>query len=466
MQTGVPYVPDWVKDAIFYQIFPERFENGDSSNDPPNVERWGGAPKPNNYFGGDIQGIINKMKYLKELGVTALYLNPLFEAESNHKYNTKDFTKIDPAFGTNELFDYFILLCRANDIRVVIDGVFNHVGTAHFAFADVKEKGKDSKYASWFNVYSYPVMMKPKPNYECWWGIGWLPKLMVQNPEVKAYIFETIKYWTDRVDGWRLDVPNEIPHEFWKEFRRKIKAQNPRCYIVGELWEDASPWLQGDEFDGTMNYRFRDACLDYYAYDKITTAEFDKRLEDIRNLYSRNHNLVTQNLLGSHDTERYMTLCQGEFWRVKLSAILQMTYVGAPMIYYGDEIGMEGGKDPDCRRTMIWDEKKWDTELIELYKKLILIRKKSPALRRGHFKTVAADNARKVFAFERQQNTHFAYVIINKRGKAVPLDITVHQSIKELTDEFTGERFQPQFEQLTLNVPAHTARIFITSTED
>lgn len=455
-------VPSWVADSVFYQIFPERFENGDKSNDPKNVEEWGKPPKGNNYFGGDLQGIYNRVSHLKKLGVNAIYLNPIFAANSNHKYNTSDFTIVDPAFGTNKLFDELVLHYRAYDISIILDGVFNHVGVDHFAFKDVKEKGADSKYASWFNIYSFPVSTPDKPNYECWWGYGSLPKLMVQNPEVSDYIFEVTKHWTDRVNGWRLDVPNEVPHEFWKLFRKKMKGLNPNCYIVGELWEDASPWLQGDEFDGTMNYQFRQACLDYYAYDKILTDEFDKRLEKIRNSYSRQHNLSMLNLLGSHDTERYLTLCQGEFWRMKLSVILQMTYIGAPMIYYGDEIGMEGGKDPDCRRTMIWDESKWDTDLFTLHQRLIEIRKKSPALRRGYFKTLSADPYRKVFAFERQLNAHFAHVLINRRDKPMKIEIQIDPRIKLLKDELSNREYKPNDGHIAIEVPAHSASIFIS----
>jgi cyclomaltodextrinase len=455
-------VADWAKDAVFYQIFPERFANGDQSNDPPNTEPWGKPPKGNNYFGGDLAGIMSKMSYLKDLGITALYLNPIFEAQSNHKYNTRDYSKIDPSFGTNREFDEFIMKCRANGIRTVLDGVFNHVGTAHFAFEDVVLNGAKSKYASWFNIYSFPVKSPKEPNYECWWGYGSLPKLMVQNPDVKKYLFDVIKPWTDRIDGWRLDVPNEIPHEFWKEFRKYVRSLNPQCYIVGELWEDASPWLQGDEFDATMNYRFRQSCLDYYAFDKTTTAQFDKQLEATRNLYSKNNNLVMQNLLSSHDTERYLTLCQGEFWRMKLSVLLQMTYIGAPMIYYGDEIGMEGGKDPDCRRCMEWDPKKWDTELHGLYKKLIKIRQSSPALRRGTFRTLLAENSIKTFAFERQLNSHLAYVAINKRGKPVKIEMPVHPLVRTVKDELSGETFSAKDEILVTTIPARSARIFIT----
>jgi glycosidase len=237
-QASPKYDVDWIKDAVFYQIFPERFANGDVTNDPPQAEEWGRPPKGNNYFGGDIQGIIDNLEHLKRLGVNAIYLNPIFTATTNHKYNTSDYATIDSAFGTNQLFDTFVLRCHENGIKIVIDGVFNHVGTDHFAFKDVKEKGAESKYASWFNIYSFPVSAPNKPNYECWWGHGSLPKLMVQNPEVKKYIFDVAKYWIAKVDGWRLDVPNELPHEFWKEFRVQMKEVNSNCYIVGELWED------------------------------------------------------------------------------------------------------------------------------------------------------------------------------------------------------------------------------------
>ncbi|MFA6457748.1 MAG: glycoside hydrolase family 13 protein, partial [Bacteroidota bacterium] len=352
--------PDWVKDAVFYQIFPERFENGDPSNDPPNVLPWGGTPKGNSYFGGDLTGIVKRIPYLTNLGINTLYLNPIFEAQSTHKYNTKDYSRIDPSFGTNETFDTFTSILKSNSIRTVLDGVFNHVGIAHAAFADVVANGPSSKFASWFNIYSYPVHAPNKPNYECWWGYGALPKLMVSNPEVKKYLFDMIALWTGKIDGWRLDVPNELPHEFWKEFRQLVRSLNTECYIVGELWDDASPWLQGDEFDATMNYRFRSACLEYFAHDTLSTSKFDHHLQVTRELYSHENNLAMQNLLGSHDTERFLTLCKGEVWRMKLAVLFQMTYLGAPMIYYGDEIGMEGGKDPDCRRCMIWDESHWN----------------------------------------------------------------------------------------------------------
>ncbi|MEW5798289.1 MAG: glycoside hydrolase family 13 protein [Bacteroidota bacterium] len=455
------FVPYWVSDAIFYQIFPERFENGDTANDPPNAEPWGGMPKPGNYFGGDLQGIIRRIPYLKDLGINALYLNPIFAADSNHKYNTKDYFTIDPAFGTNQTFDELVKECHKNNIRIIIDGVFNHVGTAHAAFKDVKEHGRQSKFASWFNIYSFPVGEPRKPNYECWWGHGALPKLMVQNPDVKKHIFDVTKYWTEKgIDGWRLDVPNEIPHEFWKEWRAVVKGINPECYIVGELWQDASPWLQGDEFDATMNYRFRDACLDFFAHDKISSTEFLNRLQTVRESYPSECNYAMQNLLGSHDTERYLTMCKEDIWRVKLSLIFQMTYVGAPMIYYGDEIGMEGGKDPDCRRCMIWDEIKWNKELRTLAKKLTGIRNENATLRRGDFTAVTDHVPEHVVLFKRSLDNQTSFVAINKNKNAVNLTFrisTVTASMKEL---LSGDVVTASEGKITTHLPAHSGKIF------
>jgi cyclomaltodextrinase len=461
-------VPVWVTDAIFYQIFPERFENGDSGNDPHGVHPWGDVPKPGNYFGGDLRGIIDRFDHLKNLGINALYLNPIFAAESNHKYNTSDYLTIDPAFGTNELFDTFLALCHRNNIRVVLDGVFNHVGTAHFAFQDVKKNGNASPYASWFNIYSFPVHDARHPNYECWWGHGSLPKLMVEHPDVKKYLFDVTRYWTEKgIDGWRLDVPNEIPHAFWKEWRTLVRQINPDCYIVGELWQDASSWLQGDEFDATMNYRFRQACIDYFAHDKISSIGFARLLQEIRDSYPMESNFAMQNLLGSHDTERYLTLCNGEEWRMMLSVIFQMTYLGAPMIYYGDEIGMEGNKDPDCRRCMIWDSAKWNTALYTLTKNLIRIRTESPALRRGEIEEIQnADEIQgDMVLFRRRHQSEIVYTVINKNSKKLSFSIPVDRSIRAATEALSGTKIPVKNGSLNVTVNGRSGMIFIMKQE-
>jgi glycosidase len=419
------FPPSWVKDAIFYQIFPERFANGDPSNDPPGVQPWGGKPVRDNFFGGDLQGIIDHLDYLAGLGVTAIYLNPIFEATTNHKYNTTDYLKIDPHFGDEAVFKKLVNECHARGIKIILDAVFNHTGVQFFAFQDIKKRGARSPYLHWYNIYSLPIGALEKPNYECWWGHGSLPKLMTLNPDVQQYLFEVTRHWMRLgVDGWRLDVPNDIPRQFWIEWRKVVKSMNPEAYIVGEIWEDATPWLQGDQFDAVMNYRFRDAALEFFVQDRLTATQFDSMLARQRADYPAPANYALQNLLGSHDTERFLTLCKGDTAKMKLAVLFQMTYLGAPMIYYGDEVGMEGGRDPGCRGTMVWDERLRRTALFERYKAAIGMRKENVTLRRGDFEKVAAIDSTGIYAFARTLDGNATLVVFNNSRKIQSLTIT------------------------------------------
>jgi cyclomaltodextrinase / maltogenic alpha-amylase / neopullulanase len=408
------FVPAWVKDAVFYQIFPERFANGDSANDPDGAESWGGRPTSHNFFGGDLQGVIDHLGYLDDLGVSALYLNPIFEATTNHKYNTTDYMRIDPHFGDDMVFRRLLDSCHARNMRVVIDGVFNHTGVAFFAFADIRAKGELSIYKDWYSIRSYPVGPPSRPNYECWWGHGALPKLRTENPAVREYLFAVTRKWTAMgIDGWRLDVPNEIPHDFWIEWRTLVKSINPDCYIVGEIWDDASAWLKGDQFDAVMNYRFRDPCVKFFAQGSVLPGEFDKALAEQRGDYPDEVNFALQNLLGSHDTERLLTVCSRNIEREKLAVLFQMTYPGAPMVYYGDEVGMEGGKDPGCRGTMVWEEKKQRTGLRDWYRKMIALRGAHQVWRRGTFEVLLTDDERNVYIFVRRDGNTCGVVVLN-----------------------------------------------------
>ena len=420
------FVPAWVNDAVFYQIFPERFANGDRSNDPPGTEPWGGLPGSRNYFGGDLQGIIDHLDYLSGLGINAIYLNPIFASNTNHKYQTSDYLKIDPHFGDEATFSRLVERCHARGIRIILDGVFNHTGVDFFAFADLKEQGASSKYRGWYNVYSFPVAPVQKPNYECWWGYGSLPKLMTENPDVRSYLFKVTRYWMERgIDGWRLDVPNEIPHGFWIEWCKLVKSINLDAYIVGEIWDDATPWLGGDQFDAVMNYRFRNACLGFFATGAMLPSSFDSSLAAVRGQYREDVSFVLQNLLGSHDTERILTMCGGDKAAVGLAVLFQMTYLGAPMVYYGDEVGMEGGKDPHCRGTMVWDESKQDAGLLSLYREAIALRMAYPVLRHGSFVRRLTDDAHRVYGFERTSGDSRALVLLNngkeRRRVSLPL---------------------------------------------
>jgi cyclomaltodextrinase / maltogenic alpha-amylase / neopullulanase len=444
-------VPEWAYDAVWYQIFPERFANGDPDNDPPNVEPWGGAPTYDNFFGGDLQGVIDNLWYLEDLGVNAIYFNPIFKSLPNHKYHTTDYYKIDPHFGTEETFRTLLDEAHTRGIRIIIDGVFNHTGPDFWAFEDIIENEEKSEYLHWYDVHDFPVRIEHPPNYEAWWGLPDLPKLMTTEPDVKEYLFDVTRYWTEfGIDGWRLDVPNEVPHEFWIEWRPIVREANPDAFIVGELWEDASPWLQGDQFDATMNYRFRNACIEYFLDKSITTKQFNDRLYAVFKDYPSQVNYVNQNLVGSHDTERYMTRANLNTDAVKLTAILKMTHVGAPMIYYGDEIGMEGEDDPDCRRTMIWNEEEWNSDLRDLFKELIRIRHENPALRRGSFQTKVASDKRNLFVFERRYGENVIVVVLN--NDTIWQDVWVPDMDKGMyVDLLTGIEYDTDGHRLWVN---------------
>lgn len=408
--------PDWAKDAIFYQIFPERFHNGDPSNDPPGVFPWEERPTGKSFFGGDLAGIIEKLPYLSDLGIDAIYLTPIFKSPSTHKYDTTDYYQVDPAFGDTRTLRKLVGGCHARGIRVVLDGVFNHSGYDFFAFRDVREKGEASRYAEWFNIYGFPVATQPECNYETFFhNIATMPKLNAKNPEVQEYCINVARHWLAEVgiDGWRLDVGNEVDHQFWRAFRKAVKAIKPDALLVGEILHDATEFLQGDQWDSVMNYLFRNLVVDFFAKREIGVARFDQALAGLRVKYPRQAQYVLWNLIGSHDTERFLTLCNGDVEALKLAAAFQMTYVGTPMIYYGDEVGMEGGPDPDCRRTMIWDERLQNRELLAYYKKLIRARREISALRRGTYRTVVADDRLGVFGFERRDKSSAAVVLLN-----------------------------------------------------
>ncbi|MBR6941498.1 MAG: glycoside hydrolase family 13 protein [Fibrobacter sp.] len=349
--------PAWVKDAVFYQIFPDRFCRSSRYKAVGKFVEWGSNPTRENMFGGNLAGITDKLEYIASLGVTALYLCPIFKSNSNHRYHTVDYFEIDPVLGTLKDFDRLVKKAHKLGLRVILDGVFNHCSRGFFQFNSLMELGRNSPYVDWFHVHGWPLhAYSGKPNYDCWWGFPALPKFNTDNPDVREYLFSVGEYWMKRgIDGWRLDVPNEIDDDsFWQEFRRRIKAINPEAYIVGEIWDEPSRWLKGDQFDGVMNYPLRRAVLAYLFDEKpINLAEFAKRL---REAFPAGRFGVPMNLLGSHDTIRLASLPCSNLQRVKLALAILFFLPGAPCIYYGDEIGMEGGKDPDNRRSFPWDK--------------------------------------------------------------------------------------------------------------
>lgn len=413
--------PDWLIDSVVYQIFPERFANGERQNDPKGVRPWtDDRPTPKSFYGGDLQGIIDHLDHLEELGVNVLYLNPIFASPTNHKYDTTDYYTIDPHFGDIATFKRLVEACHAKGIRVLLDAVFNHCGYDFFAFQDVRKRGEQSPYADWFHIEAFPVRTAPRPNYETFAnGIASMPKLRTGNPEVRRYLLDVARYWIETcdIDGWRIDVANEVDHEFWRHFRQVVKAAKPDAYIVGEIWHEAGPWLLGDQFDGVTNYPLRQACLDFFADGRLDAAGFAAAVSKNLMVYADPMLRASWNLLGSHDTERILTACGGDARKVALAVVFNMTWIGTPMVYYGDEIGIEGKNDPDCRRPMIWERAEWNIRLFDLHKRLIGLRLRSDALRRGNVRILHADPLTNTLAYWRGRGEQGVVVALNNSGR-------------------------------------------------
>lgn len=373
--------PKWAENKVLYQVFPSRFA---TSRDVPEAQWYTSPITAQDNLYGDLRGIINHLEHLRQLGVDILYMTPLFRSDSCHKYDTIDYYTIDPSFGTNEDFRELVEKAHAMGIRVILDGVFNHTSQDFFAFADIRKNGRASKYLDWYFIKDFPLRSKwgEKPNYKTFSYFGDMPKLNIKNPEVGRYVLDVALYWLRQfhIDGWRLDVGDEISHVFWKQFRKEIKAEFPDALIIGEIWHHAEDFLQGDEWDTVMNYPFYQNVLRLAVQDKITVSQFAGNLGFLRGQLHPKVNPLLWNLVDSHDTPRILHHCGGDKARMKLVAALQLLLPGMPMIYYGDEYAMDGGQDPDCRRGMLWDEARQDTDMFRWYQALIRLRKQHPEL--------------------------------------------------------------------------------------
>ena len=408
--SDVFIIPDWTKGAIFYQIFPERFYNGNKGNDSADIKKWESKPTRTNYFGGDIEGIIAKLDYLSSLMIDAIYLTPIFEAPANHKYDTIDYFKIDSSFGTMADLKNLVKSCHALGIKVVLDGVFNHCGYYFKPFQDVLKFGEKSKYKDWFYINEFPVVTDP-PNYECVGNYKWMPKINFSCQDARDYFLEVGEYWIREanIDGWRMDVSDEVDYTFWCDFRKKIKKLNSDVVLIGETWKENKDLLAGDQMDSVMNYVFRDAVVDFIAKKNIDVHEFDNRIQKLLAIYPEMVYPSLYNLIGSHDTERFLTSCGGDVDKMKLAVVFQMTFPGMPAIYYGDEIGMVGENDPDCRKTMTWDN--INNDIHGFYKKLIETRKSDEALCMGTFSSIVCNDG--VYGFFRKYKKKITYILIN-----------------------------------------------------
>jgi len=461
--------PDWVQDAVFYQIFPDRFYNGNLSNDPKNVYKWAGLPTRNNFFGGDLEGIIRKLPYLEELGVNALYLNPIFKSPSNHKYNTTDYYEVDPNFGDNNILKKLVQELHRRGMRIILDGVFNHCGDTFWAFQDVIEKGPKSKYKDWFIIKSYPIVKKPEPNYRCWMGTSSMPEFNTDNSEVREYLLEIVKYWIKEadIDGWRLDTVEYMDPSFVKQIRETAKEVKKDAYVMGEVMGVATSWFKSKSLDAVMNYKLLDLIIDFFIKKVIDAIEFNQQLYNFRQTYSDLINPFMFNLLDSHDVPRFLNLCGGNVKKMKLATVFLMTYIGAPVIYYGDEVGMMGGEDPDCRRAMIWDKNQQNIDLINFYKKIIKLRRENLALRRGNFKCLYQQGG--LYCFSRQLNEEKIVVALNNSDKNEEINISLPEietgkrlKIKDIFIS-TIDSFVIDQNELSLKVPAHDFRMLSVS---
>ncbi|MHA1215571.1 MAG: maltodextrin glucosidase [Candidatus Hodarchaeales archaeon] len=457
--------PSWVKRSIFYQIFPDRFYDGDPSNNVKTGEytyrgqttvarKWGENPKSDkgyshvDFYGGDLAGIRKKISYLKELGVNALYLNPIFKSYSNHKYDVVSFKTIDEHLGTNEGFAELVKELHSNDIKIILDGVFNHTGVEHDWFIKAK-RNPNSQYAGYYTFHDHPE------KYVSWLGYKILPKLNYQDEGLKKEIYKktdsVVQFWLKPpylVDGWRVDVANMLSRQgdfqnhltIWQEIRAAVKNCNSEVYLMGEHFFDATELLDGTRLDGVMNYRGFYQPVTKWLLKKETIGIIDEKkfsrktlniefsafdlhqqLSEYLAIVPFQIQLLQYNLLNSHDLPRFITLANNNMKILELGLFLLFTYIGVPSIYYGDEIGLEGGRDPDCRRCMIWDESQWNHKIRELYKKLIKIRRSFKSLQEGSYKVLLVDN--ELFCFVRFLKDEFVLAIMNNNRQSQSVKI-------------------------------------------
>lgn len=387
--SDVIKTPQWVKETIWYQVYPERFFNGDPSCDPEGCLPWGTENTNVGQTGGDLWGIIQKLDYLQELGITGVYFCPVFTAESSHKYDTIDYYSVDPTFGGNKALKTLIEEAHKRGIRVMLDAVYNHIGHKSPIWQDVIVNGENSKYADWFYINRFPVEHdkneydeKGVLNYESFADNVSMPKLNVQNPECRDYLLAVTKYWTENydIDGWRLDVAAEVGHEFWRDFRRTVKSINPECYILGEIWHGGMNWLRGEQYDALMNYPLSQPAIDFFANQDINKREMVSRVNTANLMYPKPIQEVMLNLVDSHDTSRIKTLCDGDERRAKVLFAFLFTQPGSPCIFYGSEIGMQGTINMSARNCMDWSEEAHQSPMKPFIKSLIELRKEN-----GHF---------------------------------------------------------------------------------
>ena len=453
-------IPDWVYGSVMYQVFPERFANGRSEINPENTIEWGSVPTRLDFQGGDLYGVIDKLDHIESLGVNILYLNPIFLSGSTHKYDSWDHFKVDPTLGGDDGLRDLISNCHDRNIKVILDCSLNHVHPRHFAFQDIVKNGENSEYKNWFTIFDYPVRLihRPhlyantykvgwdgneeeykrylektfeetkvpvevrdddgpivEPSYKAWWGVPDMPKVNFESKEARQWALDVTKHWIENfdIDGWRMDVAKELDFSFWKEFRDIAHKANKDTLLISEIFGDTSQWLQGDRFDGTMNYSFREAMTDYFATKRINNKEFADSLANLYSMYSFEALSSCQNLLSSHDVKRFLNRCGNEEDGILGAIFLQATFPGIAGIYYGDEIGLGGADDPFNREPFPWhSEESWNSTILDYTKKLMNIKKSSSIFKYGRFELL--DDNEQFVAFRRILKDESMLCIINR----------------------------------------------------
>ncbi len=453
--------PEWLEKAVIYQIFPDRFNNGNPDLDPDQKLTWGDPPDHYSLFGGDLAGIIEKLDYLKELGINAIYLTPIFESDSNHKYNIADYYKIDSNFGDLQKAKELVKKAHDRNIKVILDAVFNHCDINFFAFQDLIKYGEKSKYKDWFFYDELPIKTEKPINYVTFaTQVKSMPKLNTGNQKVQDYLLNVVKYWMEEldIDGWRLDVSDEVHMEFWRKFRKTVKKIKPQAVLIGEIWHSARKWLKGDRFDTVMNYPFNWAVMKFFGTNEIGVEKFTSLI--IKNYYHYREDTsnVLLNLLSSHDIPRIYEYCESKK-QLKLAVLFMMTFPGIPMVYYGDELGLKGGKDPDNRRCMPWDRVE-NNDLLDYYKKLIEIKKNISPLYRGDIRIVLKDEANNVLVFKRRCKYKTVYIVINNSHISQNVTFKIERSGK-YTELISDSVTESDNGTLTVQMRDYEGKIFI-----
>jgi cyclomaltodextrinase / maltogenic alpha-amylase / neopullulanase len=399
-----PDSPAWARGAVFYHIFPDRFARGSRPHRRGPLSAWDAPPGRQTFLGGDLDGIREQLDHIASLSVDALYLTPIFSSPSNHKYDTSDYFSVDPDFGGNAALRRLVEALHQRGMRLLLDGVFNHAGAEWPPFVDVRRRGRESPYAEWFYLAEDDGERAAdhlRHGYETWsTNVAAMPKLRTSERAVRDLICRVGRFWVEEfgIDGWRLDVANEVDHRLWRDFRRVVRDVQPEAFLLGEIWWPALPWLRGDQFDSVMNYPFRQAILDFAGRRATTGEGFLDAIDGLRAQYPEPVHGFLYNLLGSHDEGRPLTACGGDRQRFALASALLFMLPGAVSIYYGDEVGMQGGDDPGSRGGMIWDAEQQDARLLELYRRLGRLRRTESALRHGRYQRLHADGRLVVFA--------------------------------------------------------------------